>query len=191
MVHSSTITDTPRLAHIDSHIKYNASKLKANRNDVHLDNYLNSFKYVHYFSNYCIHDIIDFYKTVMSHAVWALRYFIKEALILPMIQDPSTSVQLSDNYLVGHRNHRRHENCLDVAHRKEALYYSFIYNAFISKHRQIHAQRNVLTYHLSVLIDNTLKYNSNYIHFYDTVSSFRVCIIVIKAPSTSALLGYR
>ena len=32
----------------------------------------------------------------MSHAVWALRYFIKEALILPMIQDPSTSIQLSD-----------------------------------------------------------------------------------------------
>ena len=96
MVHSSTITDTHRLAHIDSHIKYNASKLKANRNDVHLDNYLNSFKYVHNFRNNCIHDIICFYKTVILHAILALRYFIKEALILPMIKDPSTSVQLSD-----------------------------------------------------------------------------------------------
>ena len=78
---SSTITDTPRLVHIDSHIKYNASKLNANRNDVHLDNYLNSFKYVHNFRNNCIHDIICFYKTVILHAILALRYFIKEALI--------------------------------------------------------------------------------------------------------------
>ena len=53
----------------------------ANRNDVHLDNYLNSFKYVHNFRNNCIHDIICFYKTVILHAILALRYFIKEALI--------------------------------------------------------------------------------------------------------------
>ena len=95
MVHS-TSTDTPRLVQIDSHIKYNASKLNANRNDAHLDFYLNSFIYVHYLSNNCIHDIIDVYKSIISHAVLALRYFIKEALILPMIPDLSTSVQLSD-----------------------------------------------------------------------------------------------
>ena len=129
MVHS-TSTYTPRLAHIDSHIKYNTSKLNANTNDIHLDIYLNSFKYVHYLSNYCIHDIIDFYKTVMSHAVWALRYFIKEAYILPMIPDLSTPVQLSD---------RRRLVTETIGDMKAALMYNIAKRRYITVLYMIHS----------------------------------------------------